>query len=243
AEIGNIIKLVDKVYGVFGLEYHLELSTMPENHIGDIEEWQHAEESLKNALSHLGKSFVINEGDGAFYGPKIDIHIKDAIGRTWQCGTIQLDMQLPKRFNLEYTDADGSRKEPIMVHRVIFGSIERFFGIITEHFAGAFPLWLSPVQAIVMNVSEKSEEYAKEIAKELKEAGIRTEVDTRAEKIGYKIRSAQLQKIPYMVIVGENEANNGTVSIRKRGNVEVNDLPLQTLIDEMKNNIKDKVNV
>ena len=240
-EIGNILALVDKMYSVFGLEYHLELSTMPESHIGSIEDWQKAETSLKNALKDLGKQFVINEGDGAFYGPKIDIHIKDAIGRTWQCGTIQLDMQLPKRFNLEYVDSDGVRKEPIMVHRVIYGSIERFFGVITEHFAGAFPLWLAPVQAIVLNVSEKSEKYAEEIAKELKEAGIRTELDTRSEKIGYKIRSAQMQKIPYMIILGENEMNNGTVSVRKRGNIEENDISLEKLIDEIKVNIKNKV--
>lgn len=241
SEIANIIKLVDTMYKVFGLEYHLELSTMPDNHIGEISEWEHAETCLKNALIHLGKDFVINEGDGAFYGPKIDIHIKDAIGRTWQCGTIQLDMQLPKRFNLEYTTADGSRKEPIMVHRVIYGSVERFFGVITEHFAGAFPLWLSPVQAIVMNVSEKSEDYASQIGNALKDAGIRTEIDTRAEKIGYKIRAAQMQKIPYMIIVGENEVNNKTISIRKRGNVEIKDLKLNEFIETLKQEIKDRV--
>lgn len=241
SEIANIIKLVDNMYKVFGLEYHLELSTMPDNHIGEISEWEHAETCLKNALNHLGKDYVINEGDGAFYGPKIDIHIKDAIGRTWQCGTIQLDMQLPKRFNLEYVTADGGRKEPIMVHRVIYGSVERFFGVITEHFAGAYPLWLSPVQAIVMNVSEKSEQYAKEIANKLKEAGIRCEDDTRAEKIGYKIRSAQMQKIPYMIIVGENEVNNNTISIRRRGNIEEKDVKLTDLILRLKNDIEHRV--
>ena len=234
SEIANIISLVDRMYKVFGLEYHLELSTMPDKHIGTVKEWQHAETCLKNALAGIGKDFVINEGDGAFYGPKIDIHIKDAIGRTWQCGTIQLDMQLPKRFELEYVDKDGSRQEPIMVHRVVYGSLERFFGVITEHFAGVYPLWLAPVQAIVMNVSEKSEAYAEKIYKELEKAGIRAELDIRAEKIGYKIRSAQMQKIPYMVIVGENEANNGTISIRKRGNVEVKDLQTKDLVKEMK---------
>lgn len=240
SEIANIITLVDKMYSVFGLTYHLELSTMPENHIGEISEWEHAESCLKNALNKMGKEFVINEGDGAFYGPKIDIHIKDAIGRTWQCGTIQLDMQLPKRFDITYTAADGSKKEPIMVHRVIYGSIERFFGVITEHFAGAFPLWLCPVQAIVMNVSEKSEGYAKEIANKLKEAGIRCEEDTRGEKIGYKIRNAQMQKIPYMIIVGENEVANNTISIRKRGNIELKDVNLEDLICQMKEEIKTK---
>ena len=240
SEIANIITLVDKMYSVFGLTYHLELSTMPENHIGEIAEWEHAESCLKNALNKMGKEFVINGGDGAFYGPKIDIHIKDAIGRTWQCGTIQLDMQLPKRFDITYTAADGSKKEPIMVHRVIYGSIERFFGVITEHFAGAFPLWLCPVQAIVMNVSEKSEGYAKEIANKLKEAGIRCEEDTRGEKIGYKIRNAQMQKIPYMIIVGENEVANNTISIRKRGNIELKDVNLEDLICQMKEEIKTK---
>ncbi|MCR5553310.1 MAG: threonine--tRNA ligase [bacterium] len=237
-EIANIINLVDKVYKVFGLTYKLELSTMPEDHIGTIKDWQWAESSLERALTRIGKDYVINKGDGAFYGPKIDIHIKDAIGRTWQCGTIQLDMQLPKRFELEYTASDGSRQEPIMLHRVIFGSIERFFGIITENFAGAFPLWLSPVQAVVMNVSEKSEAYAVSVAKKLQEAGIRTETDIRAEKIGYKIRSAQMQKIPYMIIIGENEAANNTVSIRKRGNLEAKDVKIEELINEMKQKIK-----
>lgn len=240
SEVANIIKLVDRMYGVFGLEYHLELSTMPEDHIGRIEEWQHAESCLKNALKKIGKDYVINEGDGAFYGPKIDIHIKDAIGRTWQCGTIQLDMQLPKRFELEYVAADGTRKEPIMLHRVIYGSVERFFGIITEHFAGAFPLWLSPVQAIVINVSEKSEKYAEKVAKKLEDAGLRVEFDNRNEKIGYKIRAAQMQKIPYMVIVGEKEAEQKTISIRKRGNIEEKDKTVQDLVKEMKKLIKDK---
>ena len=239
-EILNIVTLVDKMYSVFGLEYHLELSTMPDDHIGDIKEWQHAESCLKNALDRIGKGYVINEGDGAFYGPKIDIHIKDAIGRTWQCGTIQLDMQLPKRFELEYVAADGSRKEPVMVHRVVYGSIERFFGVITEHFAGAYPLWLTPVQAIVMNVSEKSESYAEKVAEQLRMAGIRTELDIRAEKIGYKIRAAQMQKIPYMIIVGENEVNNNTISIRKRGNIEQKDLKVEDLIASMKQEIASK---
>ena len=240
SEVAKIIDLVDRMYSVFGLEYHLELSTMPEDHIGSVKEWNHAETCLKNALKNIGKDFVINEGDGAFYGPKIDIHIKDAIGRTWQCGTIQLDMQLPKRFELEYVAQDGSRKEPIMLHRVVFGSVERFFGIITENFAGAFPLWLAPVQAIVIPVSDKSEKYALKIAEKFKDAGIRTEIDTRSEKIGYKIRSAQLQKIPYMIIVGENEAQNKTISVRTRQGKEEKDLQAKDVIKQMKEEIKNK---
>lgn len=240
SEVANIIHLVDRMYSVFGLEYHLELSTMPEDHIGTIKEWAHAETCLKNALEKIGKEYVVNEGDGAFYGPKIDIHIKDAIGRTWQCGTIQLDMQLPKRFKLDYVAQDGSRKEPIMLHRVIFGSIERFFGIITENFAGAFPLWLAPVQAIVIPVSDKSMDYATKVAKKFEDSGIRTELDSRSEKIGYKIRNAQMQKIPYMIVVGENEAENKTISVRMRGNVEEKDVKPADLIKKMKEEIKNK---
>lgn len=236
-EIARIMTLVDDMYRVFGLEYACELSTMPEDHLGSVEDWQYAESCLKAALNKIGKKFIINAGDGAFYGPKIDIHIKDAIGRTWQCGTIQLDMQLPKRFELEYVAADGSLKEPIMLHRVVLGSIERFFGIITEHFAGAFPLWLSPVQAMVIPVSEKSSEYAIKVADQLKQAGIRCEIDLRAEKMGYKIRAAQLQKMPYMVIVGENEMLNNTISLRKRGNVEEKDVQLSEFIARVKEQV------
>jgi len=239
-EVAAITQLVDRMYSVFGLEYHLELSTMPEDHIGSVKDWQKAEDALKKALDKIGKDYVINEGDGAFYGPKIDIHIKDAIGRTWQCGTIQLDMQLPKRFELEYVDKDGQRREPIMLHRVIFGSIERFFGIITENFAGAFPLWLAPTQAIVIPVSDKSEKYAAKIAAEFKNAGIRVELDTRSEKIGYKIRAAQLQKIPYMIIVGENEQAEKTVSLRRRNGVEEKGLKSKAVISMMKEEIKNK---
>ena len=227
SEIKNVLDLVDRMYGVFGLSYHLELSTMPENHIGDVKDWEVAETALKNALKSIGKEFVINEGDGAFYGPKIDIHIQDAIGRTWQCGTIQLDMQLPKRFNLDYVAEDGSRKEPIMIHRVIYGSIDRFIGIITEHFAAAFPTWLAPVQAKVISVSEKSANYASLIAEKFENAKIRVEVDNSDERIGYKIRKAQLEKVPYMIILGENEANSGKVSIRKRNGEEIKDLAFE----------------
>ena len=216
-EVKNVLDLVEKMYKVFGLEYKLELSTMPEDHIGDIKDWEYAENSLKEALKQIGKDYELNEGDGAFYGPKIDIHIKDAIGRTWQCGTIQLDMQLPKRFGIEYIDSDGSKKEPVMIHRVIYGSIDRFIGIITENFAGAFPLWLSPVQVKVMNISENSLDYAKQVFEELNKYNIRVELDDRNESINKKIRDAQVSKTPYMLIVGDKEKENNTVAVRKRG--------------------------
>jgi len=215
-EIANVLKLVDNMYAAFGLTYHLELSTMPEDHIGEVETWQAAETALKNALNKIGKDFVINEGDGAFYGPKIDIHINDAIGRTWQCGTIQLDMQLPKRFELEYVDADGTKKEPIMIHRVIYGSLDRFLGIITENFAGAFPLWLAPVQVKILNINDSVLDYAKEVVSKLEAHGFRVELDDRNEKIGKKIREAQLQKIPYMLVIGENEKAENKIAVRHR---------------------------
>ncbi len=239
-EIAGVLKLVDEMYSVFGLTYHLELSTMPENHIGDEKDWEIAETGLKNALVNIGKDFVINEGDGAFYGPKIDIHIKDAIGRTWQCGTIQLDMQLPKRFNLEYVAEDGSKKEPIMIHRVIYGSIDRFIGIITENFAGAFPTWLSPIQVKVISVSEKSAEYANQVFGKLQDSKIRVEVDNSDERIGYKIRKAQLEKVPYMIILGENEANSQKVSIRKRNGEEIKDLSFEDALEMIKEDINEK---
>jgi len=240
-EIKNVLTLVEEMYKAFGLTYHLELSTMPENHIGDVKDWELAETSLKNALKKIGKDFVINEGDGAFYGPKIDIHIKDAIGRTWQCGTIQLDMQLPKRFNLEYVAEDGTKKEPIMIHRVIYGSIDRFLGIITENFAGAFPVWLAPVQVKVMNVSEKSEAFVDEVYNKLFDEGIRVEKDVRGEKIGYKIREAVSQKIPYMIIIGEQEAQNKNVSVRKRGTNETVTMSVDEFMKLIKKDIKTKV--
>ena len=215
-EIANVLKLVDKMYAAFGLTYHLELSTMPEDHIGEVETWQQAEKALKNALNKIGKDYVVNEGDGAFYGPKIDIHINDAIGRTWQCGTIQLDMQLPKRFELEYVDADGTKKEPIMIHRVIYGSLDRFLGIITENFAGAFPLWLAPVQVKILNINDSVLDYANDVLAKLEAQGFRVELDDRNEKIGKKIREAQLQKIPYMLVIGENEKAEGKIAVRHR---------------------------
>lgn len=242
SEIRDILGIADYIYGVFGIPYELTLSTRPDDFMGDISTWNNAEKDLKAVLDDLcGKgNYRVNEGDGAFYGPKIDIKMKDCLGREWQTGTIQLDFQLPSRFGITYIDKDGEKKTPIMIHRAILGSFERFTGIITEHFAGAFPLWLSPVQAIVIPVSEKSEAYANDVFEQLKASGIRAEIDLRAEKIGYKIRSAQLQKIPYMIIVGENEANNGTISVRKRGNIEEKDIKLESLILRMKGMIDAK---
>ncbi len=215
-EIKNVVRLFDEVYSVFGLTYQIEVSTMPEDHMGDVKDWDFATETLKAAVTEMGKDYIINEGDGAFYGPKLDFHLADSLGRTWQCGTIQLDMQLPERFELEYTGADNEKHRPVMIHRVVLGSIERFIGVITEHFAGAFPMWLAPVQVEVIPVSEKYNDYAAKVAAALDEAGLRVEKDFRPEKIGYKIRQAQLQKIPYMLIVGEKEEAEGTVSVRSR---------------------------
>ena len=240
SEISNVLELVEKMYSTFGLTYHVELSTMPESHIGDEKDWQIAEQGLENALKNLGKDYVVNAGDGAFYGPKIDIHIKDAIGRTWQCGTIQLDMQLPKRFNLEYIDADGTRKEPIMIHRVVYGSIDRFLAIITENFAGAFPVWLSPVQVKVMNIAQSSEDYALKIYEQLENAGIRAEVDIRNEKISYKIREATKQKVPYLIIIGDKEKETETLSIRMRGNIEEKDVKVDDFIEKVLSEIKQR---
>ncbi len=235
SEVKNVLDLVDSMYSTFGLTYHLELSTMPQDHIGDEKDWEMAETKLKNALTNLGRGFVINEGDGAFYGPKIDIHIKDAIGRTWQCGTIQLDMQLPKRFSLVYTDSDGQKKEPVMIHRVIYGSLERFLGIITENFAGAFPFWLAPVQMKVLPVTDAVNSYAKEVCDKLNEAGFRCDIDERNEKIGYKIRESASQKTPYNIIIGENEEKNKTISLKIRGGVQANDVNLDKFISKLKN--------
>ena len=215
-EIKNVVKLFDEVYSVFGLSYQIEVSTMPEDHIGEKETWDSATEILKSAVEEMGKTYVINEGDGAFYGPKLDFHLADSLGRTWQCGTIQLDMQLPERFELEYVGEDGLKHRPVMIHRVVLGSIERFIGVITEHFAGAFPLWLSPVQVKVLPVTDRAHAYAKELTQRLVDADIRAEGDSRSEKLGYKIREAQMQKIPYMLVVGDRDMENGTVSVRTR---------------------------
>ena len=215
-EIKGVVALIDEVYQLFGFKYHVELSTRPEDSMGSDEDWELATEGLRGALNDLGLDYVVNEGDGAFYGPKIDFHLTDSIGRTWQCGTIQLDMQLPQRFELEYTGADGEKHRPIMIHRVAFGSIERFIGILIGHFAGAFPTWLAPVQVKVLPISDKHLEYGQKVLDTLNAAGIRAEIDTRAEKIGYKIREAQMQKIPYMLVVGAKEEEENLVSVRSR---------------------------
>ncbi len=215
-EIKGVAGLIDEVYSLFGFKYHVELSTRPEDSMGSDEDWEMATDGLRGALDDLGLDYVVNEGDGAFYGPKIDFHLEDSIGRTWQCGTIQLDMQMPQRFDLEYTGADGEKHRPIMIHRVAFGSIERFIGILIEHFAGAFPTWLSPVQVKVLPISDKYMDYAQQVFNTLEEAGIRAEIDTRAEKIGYKIREAQMNKIPYMLVVGAKEEEEKKVAVRSR---------------------------
>ena len=215
-EIQGVMRLIDKVYAKFGFSYQIELSTRPENSIGSDEDWELATKALEQAVVGLGKSYVVNEGDGAFYGPKLDFHLKDSLGRTWQCGTIQLDFQLPQRFDIEYIGADGEKHRPIMLHRVVFGSIERFIGILIEHYAGKFPAWLAPVQVKILPVSDKYMDYAKEVAEKLEDADVRVELDSRNEKLGYKIREARMDKVPYMVIVGENEEKNGSVSVRQR---------------------------
>ena len=215
-EIKGVANLIDQVYKLFGFKYHVELSTRPEDSMGSDEDWEVATEGLRGALDDLGLDYVVNEGDGAFYGPKIDFHLEDSIGRTWQCGTIQLDFQLPQRFELEYTGADGEKHRPIMIHRVVYGSVERFIGILIEHFAGAFPLWLSPVQVKILPISEKYVEFSEKVRDALEEAGIRTEMDERSEKIGYKIRAAQMEKVPYMMVLGDKEAESGNVSVRAR---------------------------
>ena len=215
-EIKNVVKLFDEVYSVFGLTYEIEVSTMPEDHMGDKKDWDFATETLKTAIEELGKSYTINEGDGAFYGPKLDFHLADSLGRTWQCGTIQLDMQLPERFELEYIGEDGQKHRPVMIHRVVLGSIERFIGVITEHFAGAFPAWLSPVQVKILTVTDRADDYAKEISDKLDAQGFRVEIDQRNEKIGKKIREAQMEKVPYMLVLGDRDIENKTVSPRHR---------------------------
>ncbi|MDE7171756.1 MAG: threonine--tRNA ligase, partial [Oscillospiraceae bacterium] len=225
-EIKNVVKLFDEVYSVFGLSYQIEVSTMPEDHMGDEKDWDFATETLKAAIEELGKDYVINEGDGAFYGPKLDFHLADSLGRTWQCGTIQLDMQLPERFELEYTGEDGAKHRPVMIHRVVLGSIERFIGVITEHFAGAFPAWLAPVQVKVLPVTDRAEEYAREVAAKLDGQGFRCEVDGRNEKIGKKIREATLEKVPYMLVGGDRDMENGTVSPRHRSGEDLGAMSL-----------------
>ena len=239
-EIKGVAKLIDEVYNLFGFKYHVELSTRPEDSMGSDEDWEIATDGLRGALEDLGLDYVVNEGDGAFYGPKIDFHLEDSIGRTWQCGTIQLDMQMPQRFDLEYTGADGEKHRPVMIHRVAFGSVERFIGILIEHFAGAFPTWLSPVQVKVLPISDKYMEYANTVLAQLNDAGIRAEIDTRAEKIGYKIREARLQKIPYMLVVGAKEEEEKVVSVRSRFKGDEGQKDLQAFIADILEEIRTK---
>ena len=240
-EIKGVVRLVDEVYTKFGFKYHVELSTRPEDSMGSDEDWERATNGLITALQESGLEYVVNEGDGAFYGPKIDFHLEDSIGRTWQCGTIQLDFQMPQRFDISYIGTDGEKHRPIMIHRVIFGSVERFIGILIEHFAGKFPTWLAPVQVKVLSVSEKSFEYASEIASKLKAAGIRVELDNRDEKIGYKIREAQLEKVPYMLILGEKESENGSiVAVRSRDKGDLGAIDTCEFIAQVKKEIEDR---
>ena len=236
-EVIRIAQLFDEVYSLFGLPYTIELSTMPEDHIGSVEDWDIATAALADAITSIGKEYKINPGDGAFYGPKLDFHIQDSLGRTWQCGTIQLDYQLPGRFEQVYTGADGEKHTPVMIHRVVFGSIERFIGVITEHYAGAFPTWLSPVQVTVLPITDRAAEYAKSVAAALEEAGVRVETDLRNEKIGYKIREAQMQKIPYMLVVGDKEAQSGAVAVRTRAGEDLGAMPL----DEFKAKVTEEI--
>ncbi len=239
-EIMGVAKLIDSVYTLFGFQYHVELSTRPEDSMGSDEDWEMATEGLRSALGELGLDYVVNEGDGAFYGPKIDFHLVDAIGRTWQCGTIQLDFQMPQRFELEYIGADGEKHRPIMIHRVAFGSIERFIGILIEHFAGAFPTWLAPVQVKVLPISDKFMDYARQVTEQLDQEGIRVELDVRSEKIGYKIREAQMQKVPYMLVVGQKEAEDGVVAVRSRFLGDEGQKPLEEFITSIKAEIESK---
>ena len=239
-EIKGVVRLIDKVYSTFGFKYHIELSTMPEDHMGALEDWNTATDALRDAISELGYDYEVNEGDGAFYGPKLDFHLTDCLGRTWQCGTIQLDFQLPERFELEYTGADGAKHRPIMIHRVVFGSIERFIGILTEHFAGAFPMWLAPVQVKILPIAERHHEYAAKLEKALTDAGLRVENDLRSEKIGYKIREAQLHKIPYMLVVGDKEMEEGNLSVRSRKDGDLGAMTLESFIEKAQREVAEK---
>ena len=240
-EIKGVVRLIDEVYKVFGFKYSIELSTMPEDHVGKEEDWEVATNGLREAIEEMGYGYEVNEGDGAFYGPKLDFKLEDSLGRTWQCGTIQLDFQLPERFQLEYVGADGEKHRPVMIHRVVFGSIERFIGVITEHFAGAFPTWLAPVQVKVLPISDKYSDYAKKVYNELEAAGLKVEIDERAEKIGYKIREARNRRIPFILVVGEKEEAEGTVSVRSRKGEEGSQA-LETFIARVKNEIDTKYN-
>ncbi len=240
-QIMGVVRLIDEVYTLFGFKYHVELSTMPEDHLGSLEDWEMATNGLKKALDELNMPYVINEGDGAFYGPKIDFHLEDSIGRTWQCGTIQLDFQLPMRFGAVYTGADGQKHQPIMIHRVAFGSIERFIGILTEHYAGKFPLWLAPVQVSILPIADRHNEFCEKVKAALNAVGIRVEMDTRSEKIGFKIREATMQKVPYMLVIGDNEVESGKVSVRTRSGEDAGTMTIDELCAMLKKEVDDKV--
>ena len=240
SELMKVIELFDRIYSQFGLKYHVELSTKPDNAMGDDAIWEAATEALRNAIEAKGIPYVINPGDGAFYGPKLDYHIEDSLGRTWQCGTIQLDMNLPERFQIEYVGEDGQKHRPIMIHRACFGSMERFIGILTEHYAGAFPTWMAPVQVKVLPISEKHVEYANQLAKQMRHDYVRVEVDDRNEKIGYKIRQAQMAKVPYMLVVGDKEVEEGTVNVRKHGGDELGSVPFEEFFNSIKIEIKER---
>lgn len=240
SEIKGVVRLIDEVYSLFGFKYHVELSTMPEDHIGEEKDWESATDALRAALDELKLPYVINEGDGAFYGPKIDFHLEDSIGRTWQCGTIQLDFQLPMRFEAEYTGADGAKHRPIMIHRVVFGSIERFIGILIEHYAGKFPTWLAPEQARIMPITDRNNDYTDEIIAKLKAKGVRCTADKRAEKTGYKIREAQMAKVPYMIVVGDKEQEDGTVAVRLRDTTATTTMKVDEFIDMICSDIATK---
>ena len=240
SEIKNVISLFDEVYATFGLKYHAELSTRPENSMGDDATWELATKGLRDALEDCGLDYVVNEGDGAFYGPKIDFHLTDSIGRTWQCGTIQLDMQLPERFELTYTGEDGLKHRPVMIHRVVYGSIERFIGILIENYAGAFPAWLAPCQVRILPITDKHVEYAKKLADKMFDLGLRVHLDDRNEKLGYKIREAQVQKVPYTLVVGDKEMEEGTVNVRRRGEGDIGAMPQDEFISMLQEEIKEK---
>lgn len=240
-EIKGVCKLIDSVYTMFGFPYHIELSTMPEDHMGELADWEMATNALKNALEEMGKPYEINEGDGAFYGPKIDFHLEDCLGRTWQCGTIQLDFQMPERFELEYTGADDQKHRPVMIHRVVFGSIERFIGILTEHFAGAFPTWLAPVQVKVMTMTDRNKAYAQTVIDRLEAQGFRCEMDDRNEKIGYKIREAQLEKVPYMLVLGDKEEEAAQVAVRDRKDGKTTVMSLDEFMEKLEYEVENRL--
>lgn len=239
-EIKGVVSLIDKVYSTFGFEYHIELSTQPEDSMGAKEDWDIATDALRDAITELGYDYEVNEGDGAFYGPKLDFHLTDCLGRTWQCGTIQLDFQLPERFELEYIGADGEKHRPIMIHRVVFGSIERFIGILTEHFAGAYPTWLAPVQVKLLPIADRHLDYLYDVKKSLEAKGVRCEIDDRSEKMGFKIRAAQLEKVPYMIIAGDKDIENGTISVRSRKDGEQGAMTLDTFVENIMEEIETK---